>query len=95
MGRARRFRGERTDGPFRDLAIFGRIQRIDRSAHQRDCGRGNDTTRGLSSLGVGFHLPVKELVIFGWVAIAAGIAAAVFPARRAARLNVPEALQYE
>jgi putative ABC transport system permease protein len=52
-------------------------------------------TRGLSSLGVGFHLPLKQLVLFGWVAVAAGIAAAVFPARRAARLNVLEALQYE
>jgi putative ABC transport system permease protein len=52
-------------------------------------------TRALSSLGVGFHLPVKELVIFGWIAVAAGIAAAVLPARRAARLNVLEALQYE
>jgi putative ABC transport system permease protein len=52
-------------------------------------------TRGLSSLGVGFHLPLGQLVIFGWIAVAAGIAAAVFPARRAARLNVLEALQYE
>ena len=52
-------------------------------------------TRGLSSLGVGFHLPVLQLVLFSWVAVAAGIGAAVFPARRAARLNVLEALQYE
>jgi putative ABC transport system permease protein len=52
-------------------------------------------TRGLSSLGVSFHLPLTQLILFGWVAVAAGIAAAVFPARRAARLNVLEALQYE
>jgi len=52
-------------------------------------------TRGLSSLGVGFHLPTTQLVLFTWVAVAAGIAAAVVPARRAARLNVLEALQYE
>jgi putative ABC transport system permease protein len=52
-------------------------------------------TRGLSSLGVGFHLPLTQLVLFSWVAVAAGIAAAIFPARRAARLNVLEALQYE
>jgi len=52
-------------------------------------------TRGMSSLGVGFHLPTTQLVVFGWVAVAAGIAAAVLPARRAARLNVLEALQYE
>src|SRR5262249_908817 len=51
--------------------------------------------RELSSVGVGFHLPTTELVLFGWVAVAAGIAAAILPARRAARLNVLEALQYE
>jgi putative ABC transport system permease protein len=52
-------------------------------------------TRGLSGLGVGFHLPLAQLVGFGFVAAAAGIGAAVFPARRAARLNVLEALRYE
>jgi putative ABC transport system permease protein len=52
-------------------------------------------TRGLSNLGVGFHLPIQQLLLFALIAIAAGIAAAVFPARRAARLNVLEALQYE
>jgi putative ABC transport system permease protein len=35
------------------------------------------------------------LIAFVVVAIVAGIAAAVLPARRAARLNVLEALQYE
>jgi putative ABC transport system permease protein len=34
-------------------------------------------------------------VIFVVAAIIAGIVAAIFPARRAARLNVLEALQYE
>jgi putative ABC transport system permease protein len=52
-------------------------------------------TRGLSDQGVGFHLPVLSLVIFAVVAIVAGVAAAVLPARRASRLNVLEALQYE
>jgi ABC-type antimicrobial peptide transport system permease subunit len=52
-------------------------------------------TRGLSSLGVGFHLPLQQLVVFGAVAVVAGIGAAILPARRAARLNVLEALQYE
>jgi putative ABC transport system permease protein len=53
-------------------------------------------TQGLSNLGVGFHLPpLTQLLLFGSVAVAAGIAAAVFPARRAARLNVLKALQYE
>jgi putative ABC transport system permease protein len=52
-------------------------------------------TRGLSSSGVGFHLPIQSLVIFAAIAVAAGVLAAVIPARRAARLNVLHALQYE
>lgn len=52
-------------------------------------------TRGLTSLGVGFHLPGEQLIIFAWIAVVAGIGAAILPARRAARLNVLEALQYE
>jgi putative ABC transport system permease protein len=40
-------------------------------------------------------LPVAQLVIFAVAAIVVGIIAAIFPARRAARLNVLEALQYE
>jgi putative ABC transport system permease protein len=52
-------------------------------------------TQGLSSQGVGFHVPVLTLVIFAVVAIVAGVVAAVVPARRAARLNVLHALQYE
>ena len=52
-------------------------------------------TRAMTSLGVGFHLPINELVVFALIAVAAGIGAAVIPARRAARLNVLAALQYE
>ncbi len=52
-------------------------------------------TRGLSSQGVSFHLPLTQLVIFTFVAVIAGISAAVLPARRASRLNVLTALQYE
>jgi putative ABC transport system permease protein len=52
-------------------------------------------TRGLANYGIGFHLPVPQLVVFLWVAVLAGTAAAVLPARRAARLNVLHALQYE
>jgi putative ABC transport system permease protein len=52
-------------------------------------------TRGLSSSGVGFHLPIQSLAIFTAVAIVAGVLAAIVPARRAARLNVLKALQYE
>ena len=40
-------------------------------------------------------IPVAQLVAFAIAAIFVGIIAAIFPARRAARLNVLEALQYE
>ena len=42
-----------------------------------------------------FTVPVGTLVTFIVAAIVAGIVAAIFPARRAGRLNVLEALQYE
>ncbi len=42
-----------------------------------------------------FTLPIVSLIAFGFAAIVVGILAAIFPARRAARLNVLEALQYE
>jgi putative ABC transport system permease protein len=42
-----------------------------------------------------FTLPVVPLIIFAIATIVLGIVAAIFPARRAARLNVLEALQYE
>jgi putative ABC transport system permease protein len=40
-------------------------------------------------------VPVGQLLIFAVAAIFVGIIAAIFPARRASRLNVLEALQYE
>jgi putative ABC transport system permease protein len=40
-------------------------------------------------------LPVGQLIVFGVAAILVGIIAAIFPARRASRLNVLQALQYE
>ena len=40
-------------------------------------------------------IPIGQLIIFALAAILVGIIAAIFPARRAARLNVLEALQYE
>jgi putative ABC transport system permease protein len=42
-----------------------------------------------------FTLPIGTLVSFVIVSILAGVVAAIIPARRAARLNVLEALQYE
>jgi putative ABC transport system permease protein len=40
-------------------------------------------------------LPVGQLIVFAIAAILVGIIAAIFPARRASRLNVLQALQYE
>jgi putative ABC transport system permease protein len=42
-----------------------------------------------------FTIPVGTLVVFIIAAVIAGLLAAIFPARRAARLNVLRALQYE
>jgi len=44
---------------------------------------------------IDFTLPVTQLVVFAVAAIVVGVIAAIFPARRAARLNVLQALQYE
>jgi len=52
-------------------------------------------TQALSDYDVPMSLPVTELVGFTVVAILAGIAAAILPARRASRLNVLDALHYE
>jgi putative ABC transport system permease protein len=40
-------------------------------------------------------IPVLDLAAFTLVAVLAGVGAAVLPARRASRLNVLSALQYE
>jgi putative ABC transport system permease protein len=52
-------------------------------------------TQSLSEYGVSFSLPTGTLVVFTVVAVLAGILAAIAPARRAARVNVLQALQYE
>lgn len=52
-------------------------------------------TRALEDEGLLFAVPLRSLVVFALVAVLAGLVAAVLPARRAARLNVLEALQYE
>jgi ABC-type lipoprotein release transport system permease subunit len=44
---------------------------------------------------IDFALPVLQLLIFAVAAIVVGILAAIFPARRAAKLDPLEALQYE
>ena len=53
------------------------------------------TTTALSQYGVVFSVPYGTLVVFVGIAILAGMLAAILPARRASRLNVLEALQYE
>jgi putative ABC transport system permease protein len=52
-------------------------------------------TQALSKYDIAFSIPIPELVAFTMVAILAGLAAAILPARRAARLNVLDALHYE
>ena len=51
--------------------------------------------QALSGEGFVFSFPVLTIVYFVIAAIVVGILAAIVPARRAARLNVLEALQYE
>ena len=52
-------------------------------------------TQTLSDEGVVFAIPYLTLGAFVVVAIGAGVLAAILPARRASRLDVLEALQYE
>jgi putative ABC transport system permease protein len=51
--------------------------------------------RSLESADVAFSLPITALVVFAVVSVLAGVVAAVGPARRAGRLNVLRALQWE
>ncbi len=52
-------------------------------------------TRALQEFDVRFSIPWDQLVVFAVIAVIVGILAAIMPARRAARLNVLQALQYE
>jgi putative ABC transport system permease protein len=52
-------------------------------------------THSLSDIGVQLVLPVGTLVTFAVAAVLAGVVAAVVPARRASRIDVLRALQYE
>jgi ABC-type antimicrobial peptide transport system permease subunit len=51
--------------------------------------------RALGQYEVDFKIPTGQLILFALVTVIVGIVAAVLPARRAARLNVLQALQYE
>jgi putative ABC transport system permease protein len=53
------------------------------------------TTQALGKYGVSFSLPTGSLVAFALVALVAGVLAAILPARRAARLDVLQALHAE
>ena len=53
------------------------------------------TTLALSDYGIVLSVPAGTLAVFVFVAILAGMLAAILPARRASKLNVLEALQYE
>ncbi len=52
-------------------------------------------TRALSDQGLAFAMPVASLAVFVGAAFVAGLVAAIAPARRASRLDVLHALQYE
>jgi putative ABC transport system permease protein len=52
-------------------------------------------TQALADEGVAFALPVATIAVFALIAVVAGLLAAAVPARRASRLNVLAALQYE
>lgn len=63
----------------------------------RQAGRARPTfaTTGLRSYGLSLQVPLATLVTFVLVAMLVGILAAIVPARRAGKLNVLAALQYE
>jgi putative ABC transport system permease protein len=52
-------------------------------------------TQALDDADLALSIPIAPLVVFTLVAALAGIGAAIMPARRASRLNVLDALQYE
>ena len=52
-------------------------------------------TKSLSQFEVEYAVPLTPLIIFAIVSVIVGVIAAILPARRASRLNVLQALQYE
>jgi putative ABC transport system permease protein len=53
------------------------------------------TTVALKDEGFILSIPIKTLIVFAFLAVVAGVVAAIPPARRASRLNVLQALAYE
>jgi putative ABC transport system permease protein len=53
------------------------------------------TTFAVSDLGVGFSVPVPQLVVFLLLAVVVGLIGAIAPARRAARLDILDAIHSE
>ncbi|HEX2496428.1 MAG TPA: FtsX-like permease family protein [Gaiellaceae bacterium] len=51
--------------------------------------------KALEQYDVRYEVPLLSLLVFAIIAVIVGVIAAIMPARRAARLNVLEALQYE
>jgi putative ABC transport system permease protein len=51
--------------------------------------------QALKDLGFGYAVPLAQLALFLVIAVVVGIAAAAWPARRGARIDVLEALRYE
>jgi putative ABC transport system permease protein len=51
--------------------------------------------QGLASQGMVFTFPIGSLLIWLAASVVFGIVAAAFPARRAARLNILQAIAYE
>jgi putative ABC transport system permease protein len=58
-------------------------------------GLAGIVTALLADEGIVYSIPTGSLVVFVVVAVFAGMAAAILPARRASRLDVLQALQYE
>jgi putative ABC transport system permease protein len=58
-------------------------------------GLAGIATALLADEGIVYSIPTGSLVVFVVVAVFAGMAAAILPARRASRLDVLQALQYE
>ena len=50
------------------------------------------TTQALDDLGLGFAIPAGQLVLFGVLAVVVGVLGAIVPARRAARLDILQAV---